>query len=464
MASSQEVPRNSTTFAAPVSPGNWFQAYQEKAETGGVFAQLEVGEMYEQGRGVNKDFAKAARWYRKAAEHENLSGANLQFASFAADHLGRLFFDGRGVPLDYLQAKEWYLTAIDLDRRAGFDNDEAEFKLGEMYAAGSGVEQDYYQACWHLSLAAFDKLPPDPAVEARDDVAHHLTAEQFFEIQNKVRKTHPSSQQAMTYFLNTRVKARKGDAEAQKRVGLAYASGRYVPLDYAQAYFWLGLAAATKALKPTETVPEDKLSKVIGEKLTSEQLTEMKRQIPVLRHSPRDLPNSNIEFCCPPPSISEIRTNAADGDAQAEFDLGSLYFHGSYGVIQNFVEADKWLRKAAAQGSEDAQGLLRQLYANAPKHGRGIHQDWAEAYFWFLLEAKARDNRLAGLIGSATASTATTPDELDAAIYKDQDAKIQHDIESHLTADEIATDVRRAAEWAAAHSSNSEASPEGSRN
>jgi len=41
---------------------------QCRAENGDVHAQAALGEMYQVGRGVPQDNAKAARWYRKAAK------------------------------------------------------------------------------------------------------------------------------------------------------------------------------------------------------------------------------------------------------------------------------------------------------------------------------------------------------------------------------------------------------------
>ena len=58
-----------------------------------------LGVAYENGLGVQRDFAEAAKWYREAAqEGDALAQANL----------GQLYFDGRGVPLDLLQAYKWF--------------------------------------------------------------------------------------------------------------------------------------------------------------------------------------------------------------------------------------------------------------------------------------------------------------------------------------------------------------------
>ena len=70
-----------------------------------------------------------------------------------------------------------------------------------------------------------------------------------------------------------------------------------------------------------------------------------------------------------PPALQRIRQAAAQGNTQAETDLGYLYAHGD-GVPQNYMQAFSWYQKAAAQGDVTAQHdivalrrrLRRELY------------------------------------------------------------------------------------------------------
>jgi uncharacterized protein len=63
--------------------------------------------MYEDGDGVSQNYAIAAKWYRRAAEHvPNLGGAGQ-----GRNNLGLLYLDGRGVPKDYVQAYLWFSLA-----------------------------------------------------------------------------------------------------------------------------------------------------------------------------------------------------------------------------------------------------------------------------------------------------------------------------------------------------------------
>jgi len=67
----------------------------------------------------------------------------------------------------------------------------------------------------------------------------------------------------------------------------------------------------------------------------------------------------------------------------AQFYLGLMYGNG-LGVPQNDAEAVKWCRLAAEQGHNQAQYHLGLAYAN----GTGIPQNAAEAEKWFRLAAE----------------------------------------------------------------------------
>ena len=51
--------------------------YRLAAEHGHVKSQYKLGQIYEGGNGVKQDYAEAAKWYRKAAEHYNYITADI---------------------------------------------------------------------------------------------------------------------------------------------------------------------------------------------------------------------------------------------------------------------------------------------------------------------------------------------------------------------------------------------------
>jgi TPR repeat protein len=55
--------------------------------------------------------------------------------------------------------------------------------------------------------------------------------------------------------------------------------------------------------------------------------------------------------------VKWLRKAANQGHADAQYNLGAMYFMGR-GVLQDHVEAEKWYRKAAEQGHANAQHNL----------------------------------------------------------------------------------------------------------
>ena len=58
--------------------------------------------------------------------------------------------------------------------------------------------------------------------------------------------------------------------------------------------------------------------------------------------------------------IADTRRFAIEGDAQAQYVLGQIYFSGN-GVPANIEEAVKWWMKAAEQGSKPAKKFIAKI-------------------------------------------------------------------------------------------------------
>ena len=81
--------------------------------------------------------------------------------------------------------------------------------------------------------------------------------------------------------------------------------------------------------------------------------------------------------------IAEVRAKAEAGDAEAQFNLGAMYYSGR-GVPQNYATAMSWLRKAAQQGNAYAQFFLGLMY----DFGRGVPEDDVQAVSWYRKAAQ----------------------------------------------------------------------------
>ncbi len=94
-----------------------------RARTGDANAQYTLGRKYAKGRGVEQDYAKAARWFRRAARKGDVMAQRI---------LAQMYFEGKGVDQDYVTAGKWYLKAAEKGLVG------AEFGLGEMFEQGLG--------------------------------------------------------------------------------------------------------------------------------------------------------------------------------------------------------------------------------------------------------------------------------------------------------------------------------------
>jgi TPR repeat protein len=82
------------------------------------------------------------------------------------------------------------------------------------------------------------------------------------------------------------------------------------------------------------------------------------------------------------PRVS-LRERAEKGDPEAQFNLAKNYEAGRGGLKKDYAEAERWYLRAADQGDPFAQASLAILF----RFGKGVVQDYVEAYKWFYVAA-----------------------------------------------------------------------------
>lgn len=226
-------------------------------------------------------------WFRKAAAQGH-SGAQYS--------LGNMYAGGHGVAQDYKQAAEWY------EKSAAQGLADAQYILGVMYAKGEGVPKDAVKAVeWYQKAAA----------QGHADAQFKLGG--MYYTGKGVPK---DATKAGEWYQKA---AEQGDANAQYNLGLMYNRGEGVPKDAAKEVEWYQKAAE-------------------------------------------------------------------QGHAQAQFILGVMYNIGR-GVPKNATKAVEWIQKAAAQGLDGAQFSLGEHYYE----GDGVSKDWVRAYAWYNLASAQGD-------------------------------------------------------------------------
>ena len=83
------------------------------AEQGHAYAQLLLGTMYEEGRGVSQDYKRAAGWFTLAAEQGEADAQLL---------LSTMYGLGHGVIRDYVYAHMWWNIAASQGYKDAMEN------------------------------------------------------------------------------------------------------------------------------------------------------------------------------------------------------------------------------------------------------------------------------------------------------------------------------------------------------
>ncbi|MEM7407931.1 MAG: SEL1-like repeat protein [Pseudomonadota bacterium] len=187
--------------------------WRRAAKSGHPGAQHNLAVMYDHGRGVPVDDAKAVHWYTRAA---NSGHAPSQYT------LGLLHSRGQGVEKSMREAVKWYTKAADQGHV------ESQFVLGVLYDFGKGVRKSERKAVsWYKRAAT-----------QGDARAQYNLALMYDFGQGGIKDI----TKAIKWY---RRAAEQGNAKAQYMLGIAYLKGEGVAQSNPQAYAWITLAAAS---------------------------------------------------------------------------------------------------------------------------------------------------------------------------------------------------------------------------
>lgn len=130
-------------------------------------------------------------------------------------------------------------------------------------------------------------------------------------------------------------------------------------------------------------------------------------------------------------------------------NLGRRYYQGD-GVLQDYGEAMKWCRLAAAQGSTFAQNMLGHMY----QEGEGVEPDFQEAMRWYRLAAERGDPRGQSMLGQVYEKGAGVEQNyqeavkwLNLAAEQGDDMAMLHLGRMYLYGEGVAQDFIRARMW-----------------
>lgn len=194
-----------------IQPEAAFALMAGEAEKGNAVAMLALGQFYEQGVGVPRNYGKALEWYGKAAQAGQAGGYY---------NVGVCYEVGMGTAPDMAKAVQSFNKAADLGLA------QAMYKLSAVYISGSGVSPDMNKGISWLGKAADAGLG-----QAANELGMVYLSGLLGQKKNEKK--------ALEMFSKA---ADLGNLEAIKNLGLLYRDGLGVKADPAKAYTWFLIA------------------------------------------------------------------------------------------------------------------------------------------------------------------------------------------------------------------------------
>lgn len=119
--------------------------FRTRAEAGDAVAQYNLGVLYYDGIGTERNYKEALKWFRLAAEQGDADAQN---------NIGIMYYHGHGVGKNYSQAFHWYTLAAEQGHMA------AQYNIAIMYEQGIGTEKDRAKAKQWFKKAADQGYEP----------------------------------------------------------------------------------------------------------------------------------------------------------------------------------------------------------------------------------------------------------------------------------------------------------------
>ena len=215
------------------------------ARRGHTQAQRMLGDRFERGNGVQRNYETAAKWYTRAARSGDV---------VAQRNLGYLHESGLLGEENHAEAAKWYLKA------AKQGDPEAQRSLAYIYESGLAGKIDEIEAAKWLDRAA-GRRTSDPAEEISEmeirvatavdrpggatgngNLSHRPIAASL--TQDAPRDVTPGNPLDIGLEFNRHhPAAREGDLHAQYRLGIIFLKGQGVRPNYEKARKWLYSAA-----------------------------------------------------------------------------------------------------------------------------------------------------------------------------------------------------------------------------
>jgi len=333
--------------------------YQQAATQGHAQAQYALGRLYAKGVGVAKDEARALHWYEQAAQQDHQDAKRriedlkrlLALSTSREDdidaqyQLGLTYDYGRGVERDFVRAVKHYRNAAERGHT------DAQYEMGNMCAYAQGTAHSESEAFnWYLKAAL--QGHKDAQAMLRNIQAFHKTAEAAVQgnaaaqyelsviyANGDMRPIREDKARGFQWLLQS---AENGYAEAQFGLGRSYEEGELVEKDPAKALYWLNQSAKAGNQGAIDHLRNMEQSQPLRQQAEAGDLEAQFRLAWLYQHG------SGMEYNHVK-AAHWYEQAAQQGHADAQYQLGRIYKDGIGGMTRNIDLALEWFKKAAAQ-------------------------------------------------------------------------------------------------------------------
>lgn len=394
----------------PLAEETWSEGLEERAALGDPTAQFALGQLYQQGHGVEQDLKKAVDYYMAATAQQDLKAEYM---------LGIFFFKGEDGKHDYQQGLGW------LNDAAFKGNPESQYVLGRLLEQGYQTSDDKWvvkpnrdRARSMYALAAFNQN-----AKAEYRLAEMLVQDQtaVLSVQEKAKRlalmkrlyegaaekgveeailplaffdamSDSKEKQGQAYLVAEK-QAKSGSSEAALLLGMLFDRGLGVEKNERDAVYWYKKAESnpvsafilgTYYAKGHEVSQNKEQAATLLQQASAAGFSYADLNLAVLKHDEGEvflphlekahaLGNTTASLLLADYSLAGtsnteqvkqaggIYQNLAErGDRQAQLKLGYLLEQGLGGKV-NTQEAAHWYELAANQDQAEAQYLLGRL-------------------------------------------------------------------------------------------------------
>ncbi len=201
------------------------------------------------------------------------------------------------------------------------------------------------------------------AAEMGDPIAQFKLANMYYEGRGLAR----NDPEAAGWYARA---AEQEHSEAQFILGTMYEKGDGVVRNDDEAYKWISRAARQGHARARVMLESDKWVNHTNARKVGHESTGSTQE-GALHHEPS------------PEQIDDYIRRAGEGDMDAQYNLGIIYYHGE-GVPRNFEGALIWFHRAAEQNDADAQYNLGLMYGK----GEGVDKSHKHSLEWFQKAAE----------------------------------------------------------------------------